>query len=150
MEQSVLYGCSPPAIDALNLSNNHFDLVEDLVSVLRDHEPVTTRLISELYPTLSLLLLLELKRRFSLECRDLESKAVLAAALDPCSRGLTFLSDGERKKVEECLVCIMGAEVQQSNKKQVKQLESDRLDQLSGFVKDDGDEDSVAAQGVRL
>ena len=44
----------------------------------------------------------------------------------------------------------MGAEVQQSNKKQGKQLESDCLDQLLGFVKHDGDEGSVAAQEVRL
>ena len=91
-----------------------------------------------------------MKWRFSFDCLDLESKAVLASALDPRFRGLTFLSDGERKKVEECLVCIMGAEVQQSNKKQVKQLEFDRLDQQLGFVEDDGNEDSVAAQEVRL
>ena len=90
----------------------------------------------------------ELKRRVSLDCLALESKTVLAAALNPRFRGLTFLSDGERKKVKERLVCITGAKVQQSNKKQMKQLESDRLDQLLGFVEDDGDEDSVAAQEV--
>ena len=42
----------------------------------------------------------------------------------------------------------MSAEVEPSNKKQVKPLESDRLDQLLGFVEDDGDEDSVVAQEV--
>ena len=42
---------------ALNLSNDQWDLAEDLVSVLRDLELVTTRLSSELYyPALSLLL----------------------------------------------------------------------------------------------
>ena len=160
---------------ALNLSNDQWDLAEDLVSVLRDLELVATRLSGDLYPTLSLLLPLisglqktlklkesdkpiitkvkqvlrkESKRRFSLNCLNLERKAVLAAALDPRFRGLTFLSDGERKKVEECLGRITGAEVQQPNKKQVKQLESDRLYHLLGFVEDDGDEDSVAAQEV--
>ena len=103
---------------ALNLSNDQWDLAEDLVSVLRYLEQVTTRFSGELYLNLSLLLPLisglqktlklkesdkpvitkvkqalrkKLKRRFSLDCLALESKALLAAALDPRFRGLIFL-----------------------------------------------------------
>lgn len=140
-----------------------------LLLFCKTSELVTTRLSGEVYPTLSLLIPLmsglqktlepkqkdksvitkvkqalrkELKRRFSLDCLDVESKVVLAAALDPRFRGLTLLSEDERKEVEACLIRITSTEVQQSSSsesgtdpdKQLGPTESDRLDQLLEFL----------------
>ena len=121
----------------LALSGNQWSIAEDLVAVLCHLETATTVLSGEQYPTLSLLLPMviglrkqldpvdndklliadlkeslqaQLTERFSLESLNPSGILVLASAVDPRFRNLSFLNDAQRKEAEAALVARTSAD----------------------------------------
>ena len=146
----------------LLLKDDDWNLVNDLVMILKEYEYATTVVGGESYRTLSLLLTthlydttaryarkagtvagkalaetlnVELTKKFPIHKPDMESPAVISAALDPGFRHLQFLPEEQHDVCKRTILSkVMDLRQEQPTPEEVpkKQKELSKLSQLLG------------------